>query len=312
MDSPPPMSAPEELSGAVPPQPVPAAAPAADFPPAGFWIRAGAYMIDGLIITICQVIVMTLLTLVGIPNAAARGLSALLGVAYFVWMPVACAGQTLGKMAGGIAIRRMDGSPLTYLRCLGRWCGYLVSGILAGLGFLLAAFTDKKRGLHDYMADTRVIYIQEVSTGRKTAVILCGLLFLLVPLVGIMAAVSIPQLSQLANKSQEGSNLGNLGSLRAGSSIFYGDTEGTYPQQLADLVPKHVPQIPVLKLKDHAATAEVAAYDASVCSGRDVDPTKIKDTGKWGYVSDPKAPCWGTVFVDCTHTDSKQKPWVSY
>lgn len=294
-------------------QPAPAAV--AEFVPAGFWIRAGAYMIDGILLAVAQLVVFGLLFLVGIPKIATNLCSSLLGIGYFIWMPAANSGQTLGKMAAGIAIVRMDGSPLTYLRCLGRWAGYLVSTVVAGLGFVIAAFTGQKRALHDYLADTRVIYIQEIGTGRKAAVILMGLVLPLVAMLGIIAAVAIPRFADLTRKSGEGAGKGNLGSLRSAITIYYADMEGQYPADISALTlnGKYLQQIPDAKTPNfHPDSPAVRVYDASVCSGKAVDLTKLQDTGGWGYVADPKAPCSSSLFVNCTHTDSRQKQWASY
>jgi len=35
------------------------------------------------------------------------------------------------------------------------------------IGYIMAAFTDKKRALHDYIASTRVIYPEPVGTGGR-------------------------------------------------------------------------------------------------------------------------------------------------
>jgi uncharacterized RDD family membrane protein YckC len=290
----------------IPPQ----APPPAELVPAGFWIRAGAYMIDGMLVMLGQVLLMGFLVLVGIPRIAAQLGSSLLGIAYFVWLPAANSGQTVGKMAAGIAIMRTDGTPLTYLRCLGRWGGYMLSSITLGLGFLIAAFTDRKRALHDYICDTRVVFVAEVGGLRRTLVILAAF----VPVCfGVMAALAIPKFMQLANASTETQTLADLGSLRAAVAVYYADNDAKHPARLADLVPKHLPKIPPLKVKDHPQSSEVVAYDGSVCSAAGVvDPAKIQDTGKWGYVSDPAASCRNTVFVDCAHVDSKQKQWASY
>ncbi|MBI5239469.1 MAG: RDD family protein [Elusimicrobia bacterium] len=309
MDIPPQTPAPAAPSS-FPPQALPPAA--AEPVPAGFWIRAGAYMIDGLLVTVGQMLLLGCLVLVGIPRTMAQLGSSLLGVAYFIWMPVANSGQTLGKMAAGIAIVRMDGTPLTYLRCLGRWAGYIVSSITLGLGFLIAAFTDRKRALHDYICDTRVIYVDEVSGLRRTLVILAAF----VPVVfGIVAALAIPKFMQMASGAQERQTLGELGALRSALSTYRSAQDARYPEALSAIAPKYLPALPTVRLKSHAATAEVQTYGAAACSGQGdgIDPTKIQDTGKWGYVSDPAAPCYGAVFVDCVHPDVKnQKQWASY
>jgi hypothetical protein len=77
-------------------------------------------------------------------------------------------------------------------------------------------------------------------------------------------------------------------------------------------MPKYLPVIDALKLKDHQETNDMAAYDAAACAEAAVDPAKLRDTGKWGYVADPAASCRGALFVDCTHTDSRKNQWASY
>ncbi len=282
---------------------------AADFGPAGFWIRAGAYVIDGLLITLAQAAVMLLLPAAGLPELLARLLSAIIAIGYFVAMPPMCQGQTVGKMAAGIAIIRIDGSPLTYLRCLGRWAGYLLSGLLLSLGFVMAAFTKQKRALHDYVAGTRVVYIHGVGRVRKTLIILTGILL---PLL-ILAAIALPLL--LANRPdprRDAEVLGNVSALRAAQAQYAAQNAGHPPLELSALAPRFLPALPPLQVGDHPLSADVQDYNASVCAGAAVDPAKLLDTGRWGYVSDPTALCRGAIFVDCSHKDSQQKSYVSY
>ncbi len=100
-------------------------------------------------------------------------------------------------------------------------------------------------------------------------------------------------------------------------SIYYGDNEGVYPPNLEALIPQHLAAIPQPRINGHLTTG-MQLYGAEVClptTGRfdgSLDPTKLRDSGKWGYVSAPKSPCDRSVFVDCTHTDSKGKAWHSY
>ena len=53
---------------------------------------------------------------------------------------------------------------------------------------------------------------------------------IVVAIIGILAAIAIPQFAQLISKSQEGATKGNLGTIRSALSIYYGDTEGRYPE----------------------------------------------------------------------------------
>jgi uncharacterized RDD family membrane protein YckC len=291
-----------------------AAAPAAAEPDwsAGFWLRGGAYMIDGFALMAIGLVALL------IPSSIASSLvRLLLSVAYFTMMPVLANGQTLGKMAAGIAIVRTDGSPMTYGRAFVRWLGYLLSTATLCMGFLCALFTKNKRALHDFLADTRVVRVEEIGTGRKVAVILAGFLLPIVIVLGIAAAIAIPQFTSLRARAGEGATKGRLGSLRASASIYYGDTEGNYPADLAALVPKYISDIPAAAVAAHPGIVGVEVYGAEVCSGskeygKDLIPEKLRDTGKWGYVIAPKAPCDGDIFIDCTHADSKGHPWYGY
>ena len=296
---------------AMPPQepiiPLPSAA--ADFGPAGFWIRTGAYVIDGILITAAQALIMLAGRAAGTADLLARLVSAVIAVGYFVLMPPNCQGQTVGKMAAGIAIIRTEGSPLTYLRCLGRWAGYLLSGLLLSLGFVVAAFTRQKRALHDYLAGTRVVYAKNVGAGRKTLIILVGIL---VPLL-ILAAILVPlSMANRANAVRDAQVLGNLSTLRAAHAKYAAENAGQRPSQLSALAPKYIPALPSLQVGEHPFSADVQNYNAAVCAGAAVDPAKLLDSGRWGYVADPAAPCYGTIFVDCTHADSNHKSFSAY
>lgn len=289
---------------------LPAAAPAPDyavsdgFEPAGFWVRGGAAFVDALVLAVSVLV-------------PVRGASFLLGLAYKTGF-VSHGGQTLGKMAAGIRVLRKDGEPVGVGRALGRALAEHLSAGLLGLGYLAAVF-GPKRALHDYVAGTRVVYLEGVSAGRRMAFAAVGVLGVLA-MLGIVVVLALPSLAkfrQLSTLSGEGATKGNLGSLRAGASIYYGDKEGVYPRTLEELVPQYVPAIPETKLADHAPSAAWTEYGAEVCTGKseygaEIDVSKVRDTGGWGYVSDPQAACYGTVFVDCSHPDSKGKPWPGY
>src|ERR1700730_6560701 len=54
-------------------------------------------------------------------------------------------------------------------------------------------------------------------------------LMIVVAIIGILAAIAIPQFANLVAKSQEGRTKANLGTIRSALSIYYGDSEGWYP-----------------------------------------------------------------------------------
>ena len=64
---------------------------------------------------------------------------------------------TLGKRAMGLAVQGVDGRQLSFSRASIRWAGRWASSLILGLGYVLAAFTDKRQTLHDLIAGTVVI-----------------------------------------------------------------------------------------------------------------------------------------------------------
>ena len=79
-------------------------------------------------------------------------------------------------------------------------------------------------------------------------------LMMVVTIIGILAAVVLPKLAGAMQRAKEGSAKGNLGSMRSAVSIYYADTEGSYPADLSVLLnnAKYLAAIPTLKgLEDH-------------------------------------------------------------
>jgi uncharacterized RDD family membrane protein YckC len=67
-------------------------------------------------------------------------------------------GLTVGKWATGLRILRGDGKEIGIGRAfLRHFVGYPLSFITLGLGFVVAAFTTRGRGLHDLIANTIVV-----------------------------------------------------------------------------------------------------------------------------------------------------------
>jgi uncharacterized RDD family membrane protein YckC len=68
-------------------------------------------------------------------------------------------GQTLGKRIVGIRVVRASFNPNIPVMdvILRETVGRILSLLLLGTGFLMAAFTDRHRALHDFLAKTQVI-----------------------------------------------------------------------------------------------------------------------------------------------------------
>ena len=133
--------------------------------PAGFWIRVVAVLIDNF----CYFLAMGFLFAIGfVFSGTGRGRSAIPMVAYFYsWLLDACYrigflwywGQTLGKMAVRIRVVSIDGAPLTFGQCVGRYFAWYLSAFILDIGFIMAGVRSDKRALHDLLAGTRVEYL---------------------------------------------------------------------------------------------------------------------------------------------------------
>jgi predicted Zn finger-like uncharacterized protein len=136
---------------------------------AGFWIRLGAKMIDGIIFMIVLVVLIVAMVIFGksanmAPEAAvaafifAYALIILGSIGYNIFF-VGKYGATPGKMICNLKIVTPDGQPVTYGRATGRAFGELVTNMIPfSLGYLLMLFDKEKRTIHDMICNTRVIY----------------------------------------------------------------------------------------------------------------------------------------------------------
>lgn len=148
---------------------------------AGFWKRFASYLIDSIVVTMVVLIIMLPffmmmgfgIVMSAFSEDAEQVIPAVIGaiVAYLFLGLLMAAGQwlyfalmessrhqgTLGKMAVGIKVTDMAGNRLTFGRATGRYFAKIISGMTLGVGYILAAFTEKKQALHDLIAGCLVV-----------------------------------------------------------------------------------------------------------------------------------------------------------
>ena len=143
--------------------------------PAGFWIRAVAFLLDEILlgVTVGALAVLTVLALwiqfiqrgLTVVSALVVGLLfAVVGIglhAFYHTYLTGRLGQTVGKMAFGLQVVRVGGGPVGYGRAGLRWIGHLLTSLTLGVGFLAILIHPDKRGLPDWVAGTRVIHEEE-------------------------------------------------------------------------------------------------------------------------------------------------------
>ena len=97
---------------------------------ADFWRRVGALLIDAVILGFSLTIVLSLANLNGSSNRLGQAIR--------------------------VAVTDANGNRLPMARAAGRYLAKIISALILGIGYLVVAFTDRKRGLHDMIAGTLV------------------------------------------------------------------------------------------------------------------------------------------------------------
>jgi|GEM_PF-1567063 len=84
-------------------------------------------------------------------------LSLLIHWLYFALMHSSAKQATVGKLALSIKVTDMEGNRIGFGKATGRNFSKIISGLILNLGYIIAAFTEKKQALHDMIAGTVVI-----------------------------------------------------------------------------------------------------------------------------------------------------------
>ncbi|MFC6333155.1 RDD family protein [Paenibacillus septentrionalis] len=127
---------------------------------AGFWIRLGALLLDGLIIGVPLAIISLVISGDADRNYVTDVLSAL----YSLLVPVFWNGYTVGKRICGVKIRKVDDflPPTLWTMIKRNIIAGLVYGLTCGIAAIVSAFMvglrEDKRSLHDLIAGTEVVY----------------------------------------------------------------------------------------------------------------------------------------------------------
>jgi uncharacterized RDD family membrane protein YckC len=154
---------------------------------AGFWIRFAAYLLDSIIIGI-PVTILNFVVIFGFigstvgfealmdPNyietaelTDQEAISLLLGylvsliisliitVLYYAGMHASKWQATIGKKLLGLVVTDLKGNRISFWRGLGRYLAMAFLSSIFMIGFIVAAFTEKKQSLHDLIAGTFVL-----------------------------------------------------------------------------------------------------------------------------------------------------------
>lgn len=137
---------------------------------AGFWMRFWAYFLDQIIVfSINGILVYPVLNLFDLMDkkifffTVTSILTALISYVYFVVM-TKWFSKTLGKQILGLKVISQHEEPLSwgdviFREVIGRFI--LQAFFICNLLYVVVAFSPKKVGIHDYIADTYVVFEEE-------------------------------------------------------------------------------------------------------------------------------------------------------
>jgi uncharacterized RDD family membrane protein YckC len=151
---------------------------------AGFWLRFLALLIDSVVMGLGVILILIpLIFLTGLRGFLGEfhpdeemndaGVFMLVGLVFLVatgglvvtWLYHALMESsewqaTVGKKALGLVVTDMAGNRASFGRATGRHFGKIITNLVSfgiGLGYLMAAFTEKKQALHDMLAGCLVL-----------------------------------------------------------------------------------------------------------------------------------------------------------
>ena len=136
-------------------------------------------------------------------------------------------------------------------------------------------------------------------------------LMIVVAIIGILAALALPKFASLVEKSREAATKGNLNSMRSAISIYYGDTEGVYPDYLVTTptytFSKYLESIPPVKATHSGIGNGITETPSGTNVLHTTDENMTVVGSGWRYDS-----INGHVYVNSSATDSKNAPYSTY
>jgi len=138
---------------------------------AGFWYRALALLIDTILSTIAAIILVLPLafafgaSMAGSPAQQIESISESMGNVfgwivswlYFTIFESSRWQATPGKKMLGLRATDLNGNRIGFGRANARYWAKILSAIILCIGYIMAAFTEKKQALHDMIAGTLVL-----------------------------------------------------------------------------------------------------------------------------------------------------------
>lgn len=132
---------------------------------AGFWMRVASYIVDSIITSVALFVVLFIILMItGVDRAnyqeTGSAIDLLFVIAvwlYFALFESSSLQATPGKLALGLRVTDDQGRRIGFGRATGRYFGKIISGLILGIGYMMAGWTRRKQALHDMMAGCCVV-----------------------------------------------------------------------------------------------------------------------------------------------------------
>jgi uncharacterized RDD family membrane protein YckC len=227
---------------------------------AGFWLRYLALTLDNIIVGIpLAIIAFLILFLVALitgenssnPSTGFKLIQSFVYIAqiiaqicYFVILTNKRQ-ATIGKRLLGLKVLSEEGSTISLGKIILReTIGKLVSGIILGIGFLMAAFTSKKQALHDIMSGS--VVISNRAERKSWAFVLSIVIAAGLPIVmvGILSSVVLVSFSTARSKALDAYVESSLGVVSSEAQIVHLDNNSSYKTLCEDpVVVRHLTEV---------------------------------------------------------------------
>ena len=137
---------------------------------AGFWKRFAATIIDGVLIVFFSSSLKWAIS-DSLSLQADFGYEESQNIAYIIWsiylifirwcyfsgMESSPLKATIGKIAVGLYVVDLNGNRIGFGQASGRFFAKILSGLILGVGYLMAGFTQRKQAMHDQISECLVL-----------------------------------------------------------------------------------------------------------------------------------------------------------
>ncbi|HEY9741160.1 MAG TPA: RDD family protein [Coleofasciculaceae cyanobacterium] len=131
---------------------------------ADFGKRFLATLLDGVILAIISILInivvgiaLTLINNDTLANLVGNLVGIVIGWLYSAIQESSPKQATLGKQALGIVVTDLNGKRISFVKATVRYFSKFISALILFIGYIMAAFTEKKQALHDIIAGTLVV-----------------------------------------------------------------------------------------------------------------------------------------------------------